>query len=62
VSSRQKAISQARLGDVCDSLGLQALIDFLAMHGNALRRDEAETYLIASHPEHSDRHFIADHY
>jgi hypothetical protein len=60
VSSQQEAISSARLRDV--SLGLQALVDLLAMHGYALRGGEAEAHLIASYAEHSHRDFVTDHY
>jgi hypothetical protein len=62
MGSRQEGASPACLRDVSDSLSLQALVDFFAMHGHVLRCRETKAHLVASYAEYSDGHIVADHY
>src|SRR5688572_3751510 len=40
---------------------LDALVHFLAVYGDVLRRADAEPHLAAFHSEYGDCHFVADH-
>jgi len=51
----------ARLRDAL-FLTLDALVNLLPMHGNRLRRVDADADLVAFDTEHRDRDFMSDHY
>jgi hypothetical protein len=43
-------------------LNVDALVDFLAMHGHLFGRTDAKADLSALHPNHRDGDVLADHY
>src|SRR5690606_38867998 len=56
--ARQIVLAGARLGLVP---ALDALVDFLAMHGHILGRGDADAHLVALDAEHGDGDGITDH-
>ena len=60
VSCRRGEASAYRPRDVCDALGVYALVHLFAVHRHVLGRREAEAQLVAPHAEHSDGDVIAD--
>src|SRR6516225_12283676 len=59
VSCRRGEASAYRPRDVCDALGVYALVHLFAVHRHVLGRRQAEAQLVAPHDELSDCRLIA---
>jgi hypothetical protein len=62
LSGRQELLSLGFLGYIVRTLlALDALVNLFAVYGHGLRRVDADTYLIALHPQNRDGDFITNH-